>query len=228
MLTRCTRCYTGAVPLEENKSCLECGGAFYRHTSESSAQWGDRKYCSHKCGYAVRRAKALARIKVCAVSGKVFAWAGVQKIARQFLCCRKCVGGDRLMTQRQGVSINYTVAGEGCRMWNRTINSDGYSTFELRGRAYKVYRYFYELHVGPMSAENEVHHACRNPRCIRSDHLVQLSAAEHRVVSQNFLAERKSRKDSLQSAATRCLVRIFISIGVCVTAAFVGCKRSGA
>lgn len=63
-----------------------------------------------------------------------------------------------------------------CWLWNGS-KTKGYGDFRFRGLRVYAHRYAYELLVGPISKGLELDHLCRNPACIRPDHLDPVSHA---------------------------------------------------
>src|SRR5262245_3689117 len=59
-----------------------------------------------------------------------------------------------------------------CWIWTATRNSLGYGPFyPQRGMTVKAHRWAYETLVGPVAAGYDLDHLCRNPACVRPDHL---------------------------------------------------------
>jgi|ERR1044071_3544653 hypothetical protein len=61
--------------------------------------------------------------------------------------------------------------GDGC--WEREgyHTRDGYSTIKEGGQTLLAHRVSYELFFGPIPEGTEIDHLCRNPGCVRPDHL---------------------------------------------------------
>lgn len=85
----------------------------------------------------------------------------------------------------------------GCWEWKgRTHN--GYGCFpEPGGNTKWAHRVSYALFVGPISGGMHIDHTCRNRKCVRPDHLQQVTPTE------NYLAiyerKRKDVKELLES-----------------------------
>jgi hypothetical protein len=70
-----------------------------------------------------------------------------------------------------------------CYLWNHGKTSAGYAQMSF-GRSTKlVHRLTYEAANGPVSKGLELHHLCEHRDCIRPDHMVPLTHAEHARIS---------------------------------------------
>lgn len=69
--------------------------------------------------------------------------------------------------------------GDGCWEWQAYKNRGGYGSFRYAGQLRPAYRFAYELMVGPIPAGYHVDHLCRNPRCVRFDHLEAVTPSEN-------------------------------------------------
>lgn len=63
----------------------------------------------------------------------------------------------------------------GCWNWLAAANELGYGRFEERA----AHRVAYELLSGPIAEGLELDHLCRNPSCVRPDHLEPVTHAEN-------------------------------------------------
>lgn len=67
-----------------------------------------------------------------------------------------------------------------CWVWLKSRMSAGYGQYTkrdgLRGGAHRAY---YQLHVGPIPPDREVHHLCENKLCVNPEHLTLVTRAEH-------------------------------------------------
>lgn len=63
----------------------------------------------------------------------------------------------------------------GCLIWQGAVNSKGYPA--MRGGL--VHRTAWTTFNGSIPAGSEIHHICKNKRCVRVDHLACLTRAEH-------------------------------------------------
>lgn len=75
--------------------------------------------------------------------------------------------------QRFWAKVNKT---ETCWFWTATLNNRGYGEF---GRFGLAHRYAYELLVGPIPIGLTLDHLCRQPACVRPDHLEPVTLREN-------------------------------------------------
>lgn len=71
-----------------------------------------------------------------------------------------------------------------CWFWGGYRDRGGYGRFTLStgkmgGKPVMAHRYSYELSVGPIPFEHQVHHKCVNPSCVNPSHLEALSVVDH-------------------------------------------------
>ena len=60
---------------------------------------------------------------------------------------------------------------DGCWLWTGSAKG-GYGYIMIRGKLFKVHRYSFELHFGPIPLDRpHVCHRCDTPLCVRPDHL---------------------------------------------------------
>jgi hypothetical protein len=76
----------------------------------------------------------------------------------------------------------------GCWNWAGTVLANGYGQFWLAGRAYGPHRLAYELIIGKIATGLEIDHLCRNPRCVRPDHLEAVTHRENWARSETYSA----------------------------------------
>lgn len=58
----------------------------------------------------------------------------------------------------------------GCWWWLASTDDDGYGMFK-DSRTHRAHRWLYEQINGPLGPGLVLDHTCRNPRCVRPDHL---------------------------------------------------------
>lgn len=66
-----------------------------------------------------------------------------------------------------------------CWVWGGALGSNGYGYIRYEGSSKLTHRVTYELLVGPIPAELEIDHLCRNTGCINPEHLEAVSHAEN-------------------------------------------------
>jgi hypothetical protein len=69
--------------------------------------------------------------------------------------------------------------GDLCWPWTGKAEARGYGTLLVGGRALAAHRLVYELFLGPVPEGLELDHLCRNPNCVRPDHLEPVTHAEN-------------------------------------------------
>lgn len=74
-----------------------------------------------------------------------------------------------------------TVQDAGCWVWQGSLDGDGYARTFVGRKPYPAHRYVYEQLEGPIPDGRELHHTCRNRRCVSPLHLVALAPEEHRA-----------------------------------------------
>ena len=70
---------------------------------------------------------------------------------------------------------------DGCWQWIGGTKAAGYGQFAVNGKKVIAHRWSYEFFVGPIGDGLEIDHLCRNPSCVRPDHLEPITIAENRA-----------------------------------------------
>lgn len=68
--------------------------------------------------------------------------------------------------------------GSGCWIWTASLNN-GYGRYTVEGRSVYAHRFAYELWVGPIPDEHELHHICGTRSCVNPSHLIPVTRGEH-------------------------------------------------
>ena len=67
-----------------------------------------------------------------------------------------------------------------CWAWDGPQRTPGgYGRFHIKGNAVQAHRMSYEISVGPIAPGLVIDHLCRNPNCVRPDHLEAVSQKEN-------------------------------------------------
>lgn len=67
----------------------------------------------------------------------------------------------------------------GCWEWQGVRTTGGYGRFDIDGRTVAAHRYAYESRVGPIPPRLVIDHLCRNPPCVRPDHLEPVTTIQN-------------------------------------------------
>ena len=60
----------------------------------------------------------------------------------------------------------------GCWLWTGYKDKKGYGQFWFEGHAWWAHRFSYTAQVGSIPGGMTIEHKCRNPSCIRPNHLI--------------------------------------------------------
>lgn len=67
---------------------------------------------------------------------------------------------------------------DGCWTWDGQLK-DGYGKYSHKGKTYAAHRWAYQQLVGPIPTGLQLDHLCRNPPCVRPDHLEPVTSREN-------------------------------------------------
>lgn len=67
----------------------------------------------------------------------------------------------------------------GCWIWQKSLQKDGYGQISVKGRMKLAHRVSYELQVGPIPRELELDHLCRVRSCVNPAHLEPVTSREN-------------------------------------------------
>ena len=68
---------------------------------------------------------------------------------------------------------------EGCWNWTAGVQQTGHGRFYADKKHVPAHRFSYELQVGAIPEGRVLDHLCRNPRCVRPDHLEPVTQREN-------------------------------------------------
>lgn len=82
----------------------------------------------------------------------------------------------------------------GCYLWTGAVSSFGYGQFNVEGRTCSAHRVAWLLEHGPIPADVEPDHRCRNRACVNTGHmqLVTHAVNMHRGNARAGLNKRKT------------------------------------
>lgn len=72
----------------------------------------------------------------------------------------------------------YIVDGNGCWIWQRTLNKFGYGKLTRKGRSWAAHRWYYLQANGDLP-RGDLHHTCCKRACVNPAHLAPATRAEH-------------------------------------------------
>ncbi len=84
--------------------------------------------------------------------------------------------------------------GPACWEWQAKTTRGGYGLYLLNGKWQMAHRVAFEMIRGPIPTGLQLDHLCRNPRCVRPDHLEPVSGQEN-ILRGNGPAAINARKN---------------------------------
>lgn len=91
-------------------------------------------------------------------------------------------------------SVDYVIdEATGCWGWQRTVTPGGYGRMRASGRMQYAHRVYYERLRGPIPAGLQLDHLCRNPSCVRPEHLQPVTGQENVLRGDTIAARRKAQ-----------------------------------
>jgi hypothetical protein len=78
-----------------------------------------------------------------------------------------------------------------CWQWPRSKNNKGYGSLTRNGRTQGAHRFSYELFVGPIPDDHDLHHECGNRACVNPWHMKPKLHRDNLLGDKNTLPGRQ-------------------------------------
>jgi hypothetical protein len=95
-----------------------------------------------------------------------------------------------------------------CWEWTASLDDHGYGRFSLgRGKVTKAHKALWEMLHGPVPDGLELDHLCRNPKCVRPDHVEPVTHRENvmrGLVHRRFCVKGHDTYRVGRSSSRRC------------------------
>ena len=73
-----------------------------------------------------------------------------------------------------------------CWEWTASSNEKGYGRKYWRNHTKYAHRLSYRLFCGEIPPNMQVHHICKNPKCVNPNHLLLVTSAQHHKIHNLF------------------------------------------
>lgn len=74
-----------------------------------------------------------------------------------------------------------------CELWTGAVSGAGYGHCAIDGRNVQVHRLSWEAFYGPIPAELEINHLCRNKRCYNPLHLEAVTHSQNEFYKNSVI-----------------------------------------
>ena len=81
----------------------------------------------------------------------------------------------------------------GCWNWQAWTTRGGYGKFKVDGHTRVSHRWYYQQVVGPVPAELQLDHLCRNRACCNPEHLEPVTCRENLLRGDTFQASNAAK-----------------------------------
>ena len=82
--------------------------------------------------------------------------------------------------RREDIHVKYSINEiTGCWEWQRNLNHKGYGLVRVGYKIKSAHRVMYELLKGIIPKGMQLHHTCRNKRCVNPKHLIPCNQSEN-------------------------------------------------
>lgn len=98
------------------------------------------------------------------------------------------------LTPAERILGRIDVMADGCWLWAKSLNRDGYGVLRVDGVQWLAHRLSYKLFVGPIPEGAELDHTCRRRACVNPQHLEPVTHRENIVRGShpNIVRHRKA------------------------------------
>ena len=86
----------------------------------------------------------------------------------------------------EGILSKLCPCDDGCVLWTGPSMKHGYCVTSWKSKPWLIHRLFYYWFVGPIPVGMELHHTCRNKRCVNVLHLRPVTKQEHILLDNTF------------------------------------------
>ena len=84
-----------------------------------------------------------------------------------------------------------------CWEWKASKSLSGYGYITINRKHWMAHRLAYELEVGEIPKDKELHHKCQNTSCVNPYHLTALSMVSHNLLGNSFSAVNARKKNCI-------------------------------
>ena len=90
---------------------------------------------------------------------------------------------------------------DGCWLWTKGIDTNGYATVPWGGKSRSVHRISYEAFKGKIPVGLEIDHLCRTKRCVNPEHLEAVTHQEN--MARHYGKEKYMKSGRLDLRLTK-------------------------
>jgi hypothetical protein len=83
-----------------------------------------------------------------------------------------------------------------CWLWNAAVGTQGYGVITRQYKKYTAHRIAYSYTYGDIPEKKEIDHLCENKICVRPDHLMAVTRAEHWIHTKEMVQRQIASNQS--------------------------------
>ena len=177
-----------------NKICQYCSQE-YLIGSRNRRQYELSRFCSRECfGRSLAKVadeERAKQTKTCRQCGKVYSprYNGQSDFEESKYCSRECFNNRERRSIDKVFALVRIDPVTGCHEWQGYRNKQGYGHTRFRGRKQLVHRIVWEYRNGPIPADLELDHLCRNTCCANPEHLRVVTSKVNVLAGYNPCAQ---------------------------------------